>query len=822
MDKLIEWIAAQQDIIDESIKNAAADYFKHFRSQTNFFFDVKECELESLALSSGEDLCYDRPSIGFSYSLWYHGRRINSLLRFFAEKLYENRDSTIHVFDLGAGTGAVQSAIGIVLAGIEALGLPQPNVRVTNIDTSPFMLEYNRSYLWKWLKSRYPILKKIKCEYQVNSWSNPDSFQSTNLWICASYLFDHSEHIDDLTESFERIVQAVNPAAILLTSSSGKRKLLEKASDRLSKLNFEYSTVDLRSVFSGPLRQVHAGRAWLTNNTELNFRTVPSWDERSIHGVFLTSRNERFAFDFDSQDTSINLYSPPLVVRRDIKLNDKQLEAASIPNTPRPTCITGPAGSGKSIVISERIKNLLTQPLRSRRLPYDPKIRILITTFNKPLTNHLSDWLWDILDESKVERNGIHFKFENSDYDNIQLMNFDVLPTRIGRVHRSSSAENQSPSLRYEATHLEIIKGIIQTEFDTGNWPNIKNRDLFSPQYVFSEYHRYMYGLNITKFDDYLNIERPGSGGIGGGSNQRNFVLAVIRRWLNTCREQNITSFTRRRWQFLFQLQKGRNNGIYDYIFVDEFQDCTPADFSIFYHLLKDNNNLILAGDLAQAIHLGTSSTLPREDNSPDDKLRYFDYIKLEGSYRLPYRISECLKPISETIKIAQEDAQIITPYKGSPPGARPIVVYAESSESMAQKIIDITDSFAPFDILNQAEQGGKKITILERDNSLVRELVKIKPGCATTSSILKLKGLEKTCVLWSTRATIEYQREVNNFVYTILTRTSGILIIALFPETQSYYEPIVNQLPSKRLIMWDEETKEHMIKKYSEQNGRV
>ena len=222
------------------------------------------------------------------------------------------------------------------------------------------------------------------------------------------------------------------------------------------------------------------------------------------------------------------------------------------------------------------------------------------------------------------------------------------------------------------------------------------------------------------------------------------------------------------------------------------------------------HNNLTIAGDLAQAVHLGTSSTIPREDNEPGSRLRNFSYDRLEGSYRLPYRVSECIRPISETIQNDQKEAELINPYKGSPPGARPIIVAADNDEQMATKLKSVLDRYQHFDVVNPYDTPPRKITILEKDHDLTRALSAIQNNIAETDTILRLKGLEKTCVLWSTKSNIENHSEIINFVYTIMSRTAGLLIIALFPECPVEYVKILRMLRSKdRLIFWDSHSEE-------------
>src|SRR5690606_12069640 len=127
-------------------------------------------------------------------------------------------------------------------------------------------------------------------------------------------------------------------------------------------------------------------------------------------------------------------------------------------------------------------------------------------------------------------------------------------------------------------------------------------------------------------------------------------------------------------------------------------------------------NNFTLAGDLAQSIHLGTSARVEsiREVIREGRDLDNIQWHYLDGSYRLPVRISEAIKKISEAINTRfneEKAASIITPYKGSPPGARPIVVYGQSYIEVADKIKSIFKSYKIFDL--------DKVTILEKDEPL-------------------------------------------------------------------------------------------------------
>ena len=198
---------------------------------------------------------------------------------------------------------------------------------------------------------------------------------------------------------------------------------------------------------------------------------------------------------------------------------------------------------------------------------------------------------------------------------------------------------------------------------------------------------------------------------------------------------------------------------------------------------------------------MGTALHIPRAD---DQRMGNFSKKKLEGSFRLPFRVSECIKPLSEIINRnfgEREGIQsdIINPYKGAPPGSRPIFVFALDTNAAAEKIQEIFFTY-------QKALKLDEVTIFERDKELNNALF-LNRTPAKTEIILKAKGLEKDCVVWSTRINVDTQTEKEEFVYTILTRTVSLLIILVFPDIHSDYVNIIKQFVEDRLIRWDEDS---------------
>jgi len=808
-DILINWITEQKDFLDKCIERAAYNYWNNHLSEKNLLFDINECSSECFALSSNKDLCYDRPSIGFTYSLWYHGRRINTFLKYFVEIIYESRgEKSIILYDLGAGTGAIQWACGIIYAAMKKMNVDCPQLTIINIDTSPFMLEYSRLYLWPSFLQNYPEARDIKLEYSVNSWNNT-SIESGNHWIIASYLFDHTENMDNLKKDFSELLQQFQPKKILLISSLNKKQYIQGLANSLLRHNYKLTQVDNTQLFLGQMNSVADARRKF-NSFGTRFSGSPIWNDTALFGAVLESTAPLFDLFGEKENKTINLYNPPITVRRDIALNAFQ-EKASIPDG-NPTIITGPAGCGKSVVITERIAKVVEQSIQMGNIK---NLSVLVTTFNKQLMVYLKNWISEILTKKRI----LHTTYQDviqitgSDFANIIVYHFDILPTRIWKDYSYHDYPFFTDNLIFNHdAHLAISKIAIseikkEENINTHEFDNVLN-----PEYILDEYHRVIYGQDYTNENIFMTSKRIGRPILPYNSLRRKYLFKTVIRYLEILENRNCSSIITRRNKFLKKLKSGSINNIYDFIFVDEFQDCTQSDYSIFYKLLKNPNNLILGGDYAQAIHIGKVADIPRDEDETTERMKNRVFHKLKGSYRLPYRISESLQPISEQIKLnGQENTDVITPYKGAPPGARPILVFANNENEMALKVTSILNSFKVFDIINLNDIPQRKLAIFEKDFELCKKINLIQDNICETDTVLKIKGLERTCILWSTRIQITDIEGINNYVYTILTRTSGILIIALFSDLNKVYYNIIKSLRQDRVLIWDNETKEFL-----------
>ncbi|TAF77369.1 MAG: DNA helicase UvrD [Bacteroidetes bacterium] len=806
---LTTWLKEQQPKLETILLTSAEEYYNNYSTKRTFAFDAKKTGQELWLLGGGEDLCYDRPTIGFNYSLWYHPKRINTFLRYFTDLIYDSRNEpNIEIFDLGAGTGAVLWAVGLVVQGLKTLGLPCPKIRVVNIDTSAFMVIYNFNYLWKNFVSEFPEAAEIskQSDYRLNSWSNLDEANCSNIWLCASYLFDHSENSESIAQEFKSIVEKYKPNKVLLLSALQKRTYVDAVANVIQQLNFSSTNQVLdNQIFSGSLSRLYQFRNRISQEHSLGLTGTPQWNIDSLYGRVLVNNNPQLGLDF----TDINLFIQPERNRAKIKLTEQQQEAATVNN--RPTLVIGPAGCGKSVVLTQKIKNLI----QSTKIgdDYNPTLKILVTTFNKGLVKYLGDWIEQLLEPTKFRRrfdtnfhgypsDHSYFQFSNSQQVNISVMHFDILPTKVGGI----SVFNISTNGNIEEFHLNKMNSAITSYVNANQINRTEFEIILNPEFLLDEYQRVVYGFECNTERAYQTVERTGRGNkpqLRYNSRRRRIIWGVIKTYLQDLQKNNprLESFIIRRHRLIKKLRAEGFQNKFSHIIVDEFQDCTKADYEIFYQMLQDPNNLTLAGDIAQSINLGSALHIPRAD---DPRMGNFNKKKLEGSFRLPFRVSECIKPLSETInrKFGEREgiqADIINPYKGAPPGSRPIFIYAEDTNSAAEKIKEIFFAYKNALKLD-------KVTIFERDVQLKNALSQNQTP-AETEIILRTKGLEKNCVIWSTRMNVDTQTEKEEFIYTILTRTVSLLIIVVFPDIQQDYKNIIKQFIEKRLIRWDEES---------------
>lgn len=811
-DRIENWIKEKQNILDVIISEAAEKFIDENKNYTNFRYDLSVVQNEMYNLAKGGDLCYDRPAIPLAYSLWYQGRRINGFLDFFIRAFLWNKADSVDVFDLGAGTGAAHIALGVVYSAFVDIcpeKIPE-RIRIVNIDSSPFMLKYNENFLYPAFLEHFPNAKGIIHEFSINSWINHDLNEANSVWLTASYLFDISDQISEITDGFLEIIKTYRPEILFLTSSYSKKSKIDSLSKEFETLDYSKGKNSVNNfLLKGRMDNVNRIRRSLWDiYGAKGLDKAASWNGREIiYGkIFLGTKNSR-------QLSMVKLYESNQKARNRLKLSAEQKEASKFIGSP--SKIVGSAGSGKTVVITEKVRQIV------EAANYEPKLKILITTFNKALTKLIRDWLYDLLDKKKIVVFDIgseyQFKFQGSDQPSIYVMHFDILPTRFGQVNYR---------IRNDKEHLlklEVIsRNYIQRK---GIGDKVNNLSFLDPEFLWEEYQRVFIGKGIKTREEYLReffIDRDtktqvrvrqGRGKIPFVSMEnRVHIYECILEYMNGLNDFGYSFYDVRRL-FLKKLELNNSMIKFDYLFVDEFQDCTRTDFKIFYNLLKNPNNITITGDLAQSIHIGKSATsdLRAVKAINGITLKNIRTFTLGVSYRLPFRIAQSITGLSDVIieRWGDNPAEVgnllkINPVKNAPPGARPIVVFGRDSDEMSEKIAEIIYYYQVY--------GVDKFTLLENDKDLASCLWK-KDIKGRRDTILRLKGIENPLIIWSSRKSIDDKKEVYEFLYTIFTRTTSVLIIALFPDTLEEYVDPLKLFNPNTLIFWDAVSKSEFDK---------
>jgi len=475
-------------------------------------------------------------------------------------------------------------------------------------------------------------------------------------------------------------------------------------------------------------------------------------------------------------------------------LDEEQVAAA----TPEHglAAILGAAGSGKSRVLIERVVRALERSNRNRR-----PMHVLVTTFNKPLTTQLHEWLLARLDSAAIGRassrggeGDMRISFAGRDLS-IRLLNWDKVPSRLFGLLPGSGQFTSAHARRARSTLDEVaaFRGLEDPE---------------RMRFVDAELARVIYGLRCTSRGDYLGVDRAGrqrrlqKGDRGpiydfamGQDAPRTFTHARIDAWSEVARGSE------------------PNDGKYDLVAIDEYQDLTYADFDIALGLAKDARSVLVAGDPAQALHLGKSSGRPGSLGR-----RHWKEHPLRGSYRLPIRVCEAIEPIARSIaeqrqkqpKVTTSDPlvtadpiQLPQSVKGAVLGIRPIVIAGTAS----QVATDLADVLETYRRTIDAADGPRQITIAEGDAYIADVLGTTDVGDLTVQqeSMRRIKGLERPCIIWSTRAAMPGDESTAEWIYTIVSRTTSVLILVLSERTPGPVRRVVSQLRRDRLLFWSE-----------------
>lgn len=756
-----------------------------------------------LELSNCKDCCYDRPGTGFAYASWYHPRRVHELARRFLGAMDDMPSDEVRLVDLGAGTGATAWAAALAALARATVGARVPaRIDVLAVETSPSMLEAS-DVLWAefaaWATGR--PLPEMTVEPVARPWTDPPEV-AQGAWLVAGHLFDASDADDEIRQQFRRLVVRTEPSVVLIDAPASKQLHLLAAVAGVEEAGWE--TVPLKwltdRIWSGPLRTIGELRRAVYRKIGVTdgLGRNPGWDD----GPALCRADLRRGGGATSSTGDRQLF---LLGTRGLALDDDQDEIA----TPRDRfdVVIGAAGSGKSIVLVERIARTVEMAAQVGVLP-----RILVTTRNVPMVDQLAAWLGDRLRppaRAHMNRPGDHeFSWDEPiGRVEIRLLNWDKVPTQLFDSQPTGSSDDDAIQRRIRSRESQGWSAL-----------DLHREYLGNVKWLQAELRRVIHGQRLRSLPEYLQADRAGRGK-ALAPNLREHVWALL---METRPAQ--TSYTYR-WMDLVDRHCDAIDGggrivpvdgaPFTHAFVDEVQDFTVADIEFLAALVGDPRRLFLVGDAGQAMLLGATFDVPGVLRRRRREVR-----ELTHSYRLSRRMAEAVQPLAAAMLEQVQRAQrrwvgVPRGTRSGVPGCRPVVLCA--SDALGTELREVFRAYARLlagdNVIVTIAEESRDSPLLE----LVRNAVPASLNATVRAETMaKIKGLERSCVVWPTDKRWSLDETASEFVHTVLTRATSLAIIVFDPSaTDADTMDALGRLSQDRLLFWTEAAENEWTRRY-------
>lgn len=724
------------------------------------------------AMGKGEDCSYDRPSIGVTYALWNQGRRTRDALVTLAPVVRGLRGD-LRVVDIGCGTGATACALALIGSAVAAGAHEGPaSVVVEGIDSSPFMVE-TATAIFAELDRRLPG-SRVAASFREASWTDVSRDEMPTI-VHGGYLLDHSDHLhtDEIAQRLLLLGDLLEVVAVHLTTTAAKRSQLAEIERLLALEGWSAHPAGPRpNVGGGRMRRCHDVRSrWYQLRTKdadaALWQSAPWWDGPAPASLLLRRPPGRAGHKLFSDPRAHRLY------------DDRQAEAAE-PDQ-RLTVITGAAGSGKSIVLAERVARCVARSPRA-----DPPPCILVTAFNKGVVDYLASAI-----EQSLRALGMspvrhahepgHHEIETAVGATITLLNRDKLPHRVFGVEWRRL--NWGEELERRRGALDDAARAIAARFDAG--------------YLEDELERVIYGQRCFSAEAYRDTDR-----FGRGDRLPNATKDIVWRLL----EPPVDSFVGQRIRAFRLHEAAVDDGSRleltrprTHVFVDECQDFTATDLQLLARVPPSPHRLCIAGDASQSVHLGRSYRRPGIAGAQ------WKRHELRGSYRLPLRVCDALRPLAEQIRTShlaarleeELDSVLLESRKSAVPGFRPVVVAGETVGATAGDLLAAyLRRDADRDVL-LADCGDRTRLCIEAAAPNLRYVA---------GRMEKHKGLEWPTVVVSDdrRGREDTSETASERLFTAMTRTTRLLVVVLWHDGDPALGAMLAGLGASRVTFWD------------------
>jgi len=280
-----------------------------------------------------------------------------------------------------------------------------------------------------------------------------------------------------------------------------------------------------------------------------------------------------------------------------LSFDDRQEE---ILHYPLPQIIIGSAGSGKTALTLEKIKEL--------------KGRILYVTLSAYLAENSSQWYYSA-----------HYENENQEPDFLSYREF------------------------METIRIPEGKEMDFRSFERWFWGFRQSTGLKDAHLVYEEFRGVITGMDITK--EYLSLVDYCSLGVKQTiflSAERETVYALFEKYLLFLKEEGFYDIN-----ILSHKLLETCSAVYDYIVVDEVQDFTNIQLFLILKSLIKPSNFILCGDANQVVHPNFFSWSHLKSMFYQHDLRGDEIRILHANYRNTQMVSDLANRLLK-IKIAR------------------------------------------------------------------------------------------------------------------------------------------------------------------------
>ncbi len=445
------------------------------------------------------------------------------------------------------------------------------------------------------------------------------------------------------------------------------------------------------------------------------------------------------------------------------------------------------------MVLCERVVRICERALAS-----EPP-HILVTTFNKPMLKQLIMWTKQRISASTQNLTlidiGGYYQLSVSNARQvdckIRFLNRDKLPTRVWQTLPSNR-----PVLE--------VDGLEASAFDESA------NELFDVDFIYKELELVVLGMDAWEHERYVDPAITAR----HGRRQRLTRRQRAELWPKLVARANVTKFPqvclyrRLAAQRYYEstLASGKQVRLRDsaspitHLLVDEGQDMTRSELRLLARTPIKAQRLFVTGDTTQAIHTAGISPRPRIEGAQ------WEILTLVGSYRLPALVCEALQPLAENILARQSEASGSIPEvrRSAVPGPRPIVVDASDTKEMVNAVATMSS----FEARNASERSYWSLICEPPTRDHVLAVTLRQHGLeAQCESMLKIKGLERPLVILPTDATPAFDEAIAEWVYTALTRSVCVLVIAVRPDTTPEVANALSHLDTRRqnLMFWDQ-----------------